>query len=599
MKEIIIGIDLGTTNSAVAYVKDGIPQIIPIDGQPTMPSCVALDPAGKLIVGTAARNMLIAAPESTVLSVKRLMGRSAEVRLGEASYSPEEISSFILRRLKEEAEAQLGTPIHKAVITVPAFFDERQRKATKDAGSLAGLEVVRIINEPTAAALAYSAGKTETEKVLVYDLGGGTFDVSVVQIEKGVVEVKASRGDTHLGGDDFDLLLVDHVKALFLKKERETLGGKFRTERRLKVSLERAKCQLSDAPYTRVEEEFIQGDHHLQVELERAQFEQLVEPLLHKTLECVHQSLKDAAVTAGELSKVLLVGGATRSPVVHRMLEAFLGQVPRSEVNPDLIVALGASICAASIAGEHIHPVLVDIAAHTLSLIVLEGFDMGPVLRCSPIIRRNTPLPATKSELYRTVFDGQDTVKMDVYEGESIYPEENSPVGSFNVHGLAPVPEGNPVLVTFSLDLSGLLKVTALEKLTGLSKSVTMDINEKGAAFDIESARANIEGLLGLDGSPDDGDGNDDDGEGAPAGDRAAAGKDTAAGGPADKPLLAEAKELRQRAEALLATELKEEDATDVREHLQQSGDAIKSGDWQKLREHTDALSDLVFYLED
>lgn len=591
MKEIIIGIDLGTTNSAVAYVKDGVPQIIPIDGQSTMPSCVALDPAGKLIVGAAARNMLVAAPESTVLSVKRLMGQKTQVRLGDAAYSPEEISSFILRRLKEEAEAHLGTPIRKAVITVPAFFDESQRKATKDAGSLAGLEVVRIINEPTAAALAYSAGRNETEKVLVYDLGGGTFDVSVVQIESGVVEVKASRGDTHLGGDDFDLLLVDHVKSLFLKKERESLGGELRTDRRLKVSLERAKCQLSDAPYTKVEEEFIHGDRHLQEELERETFNRLVEPLLHKTLDCVQKSLKDAGVSTGELSKVLLVGGATRSPTVHRLLEDFLGHEPRSEVNPDLIVALGAGICAASIAGEQTHPVLVDIAAHTLSLSVLERYELEPVLRCSPIIRRNTPLPATKSELYRTVFDNQETVEMVVYEGESIDPEENTLVGSFKVHGLAQVPEGNPLLATFSLDLSGLLKVTALEKITGLSKTVTMDINEKGVAFDIESARANIQGLLEHNATAA--------GEGTPSSDRAAAGQDEAATGPADKQLLAEAKELRQRAETLLANALNEEDAADVREHLHQSTDAIKSGDWQKLREHNDALSDLVFYLED
>jgi molecular chaperone DnaK len=591
MREIIIGIDLGTTNSAVAYVKEGVPQIIPVDGQPTMPSCVALDPTGKLIVGAAARNMLVAAPESTVLSVKRLMGQNTKLTLGERSYSPEEISSFILRRLKEEAEAHLGVPVHKAVITVPAFFDESQRKATKDAGSLAGLEVVRIINEPTAAALAYSVGSKEVERVLVYDLGGGTFDVSVVLIENGVVEVKASRGDTHLGGDDFDLLLVDQVKKVFLEKEGQALEGDLKTSRRLKVALERAKCLLSDSPYTKVEEEYIQQDRHLQLEVQRETFEEVVAPLLQKTLECVQQSLKDADISAGGLSKVLLVGGATRSPVVHRLLQGFLGQEPRSEVNPDLIVALGAGICAASFAGEETHPILVDIAAHTLSLGVLHDSSLGPEIRCSPVLRRNVPLPATKSELYWTVFDNQESVQIEVYEGESNFPGDNTLVGSFRITGLAKVPEGNPVLVTLNLDLSGLLKVTAMEKMTGLSKTVTMDIHEKGGSFDVESARANIQGLF--ENEPTDASEEDVTAQ------KQASSESEASGGQIDKQLLAEAKDLRQRAEALLAGTLSPEDATDVREHLHQSTEAIKIGDRQKLREHTDALSDLVFYLED
>ena len=590
MKEIIIGIDLGTTNSAVAYVKDGVPRIIPIDGQPTMPSCVGLDPSGKLLVGTAARNMLTVAPESTVLSVKRLMGQTTRIQLGKESFSPEEISSFILQRLKQEAEAFLGVPIHKAVVTVPAFFDESQRKATKDAGSLAGLEIVRIINEPTAAALAYSAGKSEKERVLVYDLGGGTFDVSVVLIENGVVEVNASRGDMHLGGDDFDQLLVEHVKQLFQKKEGMPLEIDLKTGRRLKLSLERAKCQLTDAPYAKVEEEYIRQDHHLQLELERHTFEQLIKPLLQKTLQCVHQSIRDAGISVRDLSKVLLVGGATRSPVVHRLLQESLGMEPRSEVNPDLIVALGASVCAAAIAGEPSHAILVDIAAHTLSLGVLHESNDGPEIRCSPILRRNTPLPSTKSELYHTVSYNQETVVIEVYEGEGRYPEENTLVGSFKVNGLARLPMGNPVVATLSLDLSGLLRVTAMEKITGLSKTVTMDTHQKGTSFDIEAARANVQRILS---------------QNSPALALATPRPETAAkagGGPAEplnEPLLAEAKDLRRRAETLLAGKLTPEDAADVREHLLQSTAAIEAGDWQKLKDHTDALSDLVFYLED
>ena len=588
MKEIIIGIDLGTTNSAVAFVKNGVPQIIPIDGQPTMPSCVGLNPAGKLVVGAAARNMLIVAPESTVLSVKRLMGQPTRIRLGEKLFSPEEISSFILRRLKEEAEAFLGTPIQKAVITVPAFFDEKQRKATKDAGSLAGLDVVRIINEPTAAALAYSVGSSAVERVLVYDLGGGTFDVSVVLIENGVVEVKASRGDTHLGGDDFDQLLVDHVRQDFQRKEGLALDESLKTARRLKVSLERAKCQLTDLPYVRVEEDYVQENRHLRLELERETFERLVSSHLHKTLQCVHESIKDAGLSVRDLSKVLLVGGATRSPVIHRLLLESLGQHPRSEVNPDLIVALGASVCAANIAGEQIHAIFVDIAAHTLSVGCLYQTDLGPELRCSPILRRNTPLPATKAEIFRTVFDEQEEVEVSVYEGEGLYPEENTLVGRFMISGLAKVPEGNPVLATLSLDLSGLLKVTAMEKLTGLSKTVAMDIHEKNGSFDLESARTNMQGLL-RDSAPDS---TSPTQQAPPAPERTTASA-------AHEALLSEAKDLRQRAEALLAGNLTPEDAADVREHLLGSAASISAENWKKLRSHTEALSDLVFYLED
>jgi molecular chaperone DnaK len=289
-----------------------------------------------------------------------------------------------------------------------------------------------------------------------------------------------------------------------------------------------------------------------------------------------------------DLSKVLLVGGATRSPVIHQLLLESLGRHPRSEVNPDLIVALGASVCAATIAGEPSHAILVDIAAHTLSLSVLYRLGSGPELRCSPIIRRNTPLPATKSEIFRTVYDDQEAVDVRVYEGEGIYPDENTLIGKFIVSGLAKVPEGNPLVVTLSLDLSGLLKVTAMEKITGLTKTVTMDIHDKDAAFDLESARLNVQSLL----------------EGKPADQlslpqKAATGAGAIAEDPSTQALLSESNDLKPRAEALLAGTLSPEDAADVREHLLQSAEAISEGNWQKLKEHTDALSDLVFYLED
>ena len=583
MKEIIIGIDLGTTNSAVAYVKNGAPCIIPIDGQSTMPSCVGLDPSGNLVVGQAARNMLITSPESTVLSVKRLMGKDIQIPLGEKTFSPEEISAFILRRLKDEAEKFLGQLVPKAVVTVPAFFDERQRKATRDAGTLAGLDIVRIINEPTAAALAYHAGHTGSERILVYDLGGGTFDVSVVVIEGGVVEVKASQGDTHLGGDDFDQLLVEDVVKQFEKREHITLGSDLKTSRRLKLALERAKCQLSDEPFVKVQEEYIQDQSHLQTELDRTAFEALITPLLEKTLTCVKNSLRDAALLPKDLAKVLLVGGATRSPIVHQILEETLGIQPRWEINPDLIVALGASVAAASFAGESTNSILVDIAAHSFGIAALITTSTGPELQCMPIIKRNTPLPVSKSEAYTTIRDNQDIVQIQVYEGEGLYPEDNTLIGEFKITGLAKVPAGNPVIVSLNLDLNGMLKVTALEKATGLQKVVTMDTSSNGVtSLDLEAAQKNIQSLLS--------DVSTSENSFAEVGQLPDG---------AHKELLATAKDLRQRAEALLLGAVPDSDAAEMRALLEQISETIRAEDWEQLQLQTDTLSDIVFFLED
>jgi molecular chaperone DnaK len=429
MKELIVGIDLGTTNSALAVVMDGETRVVPIHGQSTLPSCVGLDPTGKLIVGQTARNQLVASPDSTVLSIKRKMGEETRVRLGDREFSPEEISSFILRELKVEGEKALGQSIHKAVITVPAFFNERQRKATQVAGELAGLDVVRIINEPTAAALAYGAGQTEDHKLLVYDLGGGTFDVSLVLVEQGVVEVKASHGDTHLGGDDFDQLLVEFALTEFQKLHAVDLRQNPVVLRRLKLALEQAKCRLSDEPFVRVREEYLSGENHLELELERDEYERLISPLLDKTLLCVHQSLEDAKLTRDDLDKVMLVGGSTRTPLVQRLLLDRLEIEPRWEINPDLIVAMGAAVQGALIAGESHQSILVDITPHTFSTAVVDSSGFQQRLICSPIIRRNTPLPASKSEVYFTMYDNQDAIHVTAYQGESVVPEENSLIG--------------------------------------------------------------------------------------------------------------------------------------------------------------------------
>jgi len=581
MNELIVGIDLGTTNSEIAVVLDGAVKVLPIHGNPIMPSCVGLDPSGKLIVGQAAKNQLVAAPESTLLSIKRKMGEDTRVRLGDKEFSPEEISSFILRELKQEGERQLGQAIRKAVITVPAFFNERQRKATQIAGELAGLEVVRIINEPTAAALAYGADSQAGETMLVYDLGGGTFDVSVVVVESGVVEVKASHGDTHLGGDDFDQLLVEHAVAAFKKAHAIDLHQDLKTLRRLKVAVEQAKRRLSDEPFVRLREEYLDGQRHLEFELLRDEYEKMIEPWLEKTFACLHQSLSDAKLAPRDISKVMLVGGATRTPLVQRLLQARLGLEPRFEINPDLIVAMGAAVQGGVLAGQKRASVLVDITSHSFSTEALWLDDFSNLPHCVPIIPRNTPLPASKAELFATVFDHQREVRVKVFQGESSLPDDNLLIGEFLVENLADVPMGNQVVLAFDLDLNGMLKVTATEKATGLAKSVTLDT--RGAhTLDVAQARRNIASLLAgtteTSGAPE------------PV-------HDAHATAPHEQ--VAAAKDLRKRAEALLQKKTNPEDAEEIRRLLQQSAEAVRTGAGESLTDLNNTLSDLLFYLED
>ena len=587
MNELIAGIDLGTTNSAIAVVIDGKPRIIDIQGAPTLPSCVGLDPEGRLIVGQAARNQLVAAPDSTLLSIKRRMGEETRVKLGEREFSPEEISACILRELKDQAEKSLGQPINKAVITVPAFFNERQRKATHIAGELAGLEVVRIINEPTAAALAYRGDHDADETILVYDLGGGTFDVSLVVAEQGVVEVKASHGDTQLGGDDFDQLLVNHALMEFQKQHQQDLSDNPTVLRRLKVALEKAKCRMSTEPFAKVREEYLTPDQHLEQEIQRSDYETLILHLIEKTLECVNQSLKDGGLTPKDLDKVMLVGGSTRTPLVHSMLASRLMIEPRWEIDPDTIVALGAAIQGAIIAGQHHESVLVDITPHTFSnaAVSIQGFNEN--LICVPLIRRNTPLPASRTEQFYTMYDDQDKVLIQAYQGESDNPADNAFIGEFMIEDLTPAPGGTEVVVNFNLDLNGMLQVTATEKRTGKSKTVSMDTRKQGAHLNLDQARANIEALLNS--ARDIQDAQEVDGDSAP---------ETT---PDDAPveLLATAKDLRKRSETLLKNHPAEGDAHEIRELIQQIGTAIKDRDWKSLAGKNDTLSDLLFYLED
>ncbi len=478
--EPIVGIDLGTTNSEIAVIRDGRPEVIRVEGEAILPSVVGLDPEGRLLVGTSARNQWILAPERTVRSIKRKMGEDVRVRLGDREYAPQEISAIILGRLKERAEQFLGQPVHKAVITVPAFFNEVQREATREAGELAGLEVVRIINEPTAAALTYDADAERMERLLVYDLGGGTFDVSIVQVERGVVEVLASHGDTHLGGDDFDQLLLDHVCDEFAKEHKIDLRKSLVAKSRVLSAVEEAKKVLSAEAVAAIQEEFIAEKDaaalHLDLEIERTEYEALIEPLLAKTLTCVDQSLDDAHLNAQQIDKVILVGGASRTPLVHRLLERRLGRELHTEVDPDLCVAMGAAVQGGLINGIDVGPVLVDITPHTLGISALGHLHgMMSEHKFAPVIHRNTPLPAARSEMFTTACDKQETARISIFQGEEQDARQNQFIGEFLLEGLAEVHAGNEILVRFELDLNGILKVTAEEHATGLQKQLKVE----------------------------------------------------------------------------------------------------------------------------
>ncbi len=478
--DTIIGIDLGTTNSEVAVIQSGRPQMLADDGDPILPSVVGLDPEGRLLVGKAARNQFVMAPERTIRSIKRKMGEDVSVSMGDQTYTPQEVSAIILRTLKQRAEKALGRPVSKAVITVPAFFTEGQREATREAGQLAGLEVVRIINEPTAAVLMYDPHPPEMERLLVYDLGGGTFDVSIAQVEQGVVEILASRGDTHLGGDDFDQRLLDFVADRFQSEHGIDLRSSPVARSRLLSAVEEAKKRLSCEPVVAIDEEFIADKKgiplNLSIEIIREEYEQLIEPLLAKTLQCLDDALTDARLQANQIHKVLLVGGATRTPLVHRLLTTRLGRPVHAEIEPDLAVALGAAVQGGLIAGVDVGPVLVDITPHTLGISVVGDLGGYPSRHCfSPIIERNTPLPATRTEIYVTSYENQAAAVIRVFQGEHSDSRLNTPVGEFRVEGLARVEDPNQILVRLDLDLNGILRVTATERATGLAKQVVID----------------------------------------------------------------------------------------------------------------------------
>ncbi len=601
--ETILGIDLGTTNSEVALIRDGKPHVFEEGGDPILPSFVGLSEDGRLLVGQAAKNQYVLAPERTIKSIKRKMGQDVKVKLGDQEYRPQEISAMILKGLKDRAAQQLGTEVRKAVITVPAYFNDAQRQATREAGDLAGLEVVRILNEPTAASLTYDPSQRDLRRMLVYDLGGGTFDVSIVQSQEGVVEVLASHGDTQLGGDDFDDLLLKLICDRFQEEHGIDLRANLVSRARTLRAGEGAKRHLSYHPFAKIEEEFIAEKDgqalHLNLEISRLEYEELIRPLLDRTMDCVQRALDDASLIASAIDKVVLVGGSTRTPIISRLLEERLRQPTHQEVNPDLCVAMGAAIQGAIIAGADVGAVLVDITPHSLGIKVLEDRMMARPFeyRFAAIIRRGTALPASRSEVFHTSAHGQTKVEIDIYQGESDDVRQNHRVGRFLVEGLAPVGAGNPILVQCDLNLDGMLKVYARERATGLQKQITID--NALARFERDErddARARLEELW--EDQDEDADDLEEDVEealeGAPEGRMP-----ELVPGPREgqretvqaRALLEKAERLKERAAA--------EDQADLEKMMERVRNALTDRKWDVLNAASAELADTLFYLED
>jgi molecular chaperone DnaK len=587
--DLIVGIDLGTTNSEVAVVgSDGQPHVLEEDGNPILPSFVGLSEDGRLLVGKAARNQWVLAPERTVKSVKRSMGQDVKVKLGERDYRPQEISAMILRKLKDRAERALERPVSRAVITVPAYFNDAQRQATREAGELAGLEVVRILNEPTAASLTYDPSHMQLQRMLVYDLGGGTFDVSLVQAQESVVEVLASHGDTQLGGDDFDDLLLKHVCDRFQTEHGVDLRANLVAKSRLLQAVEAAKRQLSFHPVARIEEEFIAEKNgtalHLNLEITRELYESLIHPLLDRTIDCLQRSLDDARLNPSQIEKVVLVGGSTRTPLVSQMLQERLGQLAHQEVNPDLCVAMGAAIQAAIIAGRNVGAVLVDITPHSLGIKCLSerhGFEFP--FQFAPIIQRNAPLPASRSEMFYTIYDRQTEVEIDVYQGESEDVRHNHRVGRFLIQGLALVAAGNQIVVQLDLNLDGILKVSARERATGLQKQVTIEnALARYEREELDEARERLQDLW------------DESNNGR----EESAELPSLVPGPREGQREAvQARALLEKAERLLER-VSPEDREDVERLMSGVRTALSDRHWDRVTTASNELADALFYLE-
>ena len=486
MSDIIVGIDLGTTNSAVAFVQDGQPRILSKGNQRIIPSVVASSKQAGWLVGRPALNQYVLDPDNTVRSIKRQMGSPERVKLGGREFSPQEISAFILRELKTIAEEDLGRPVNSAVITVPAYFTNAQRTATEEAGQIAGLEVVRIINEPTAAALAYGLNQEEDQLALIYDLGGGTFDVSLVEMTGGVVEVRASHGNTHLGGDDFDEVLAERVGKQFFKKHQISLKDNRVAMARLNRAAEMAKIQLSDFPEVCLREEYLVEQNgrplHLESIVSRPEFEELIEPFLDQTLESLEQVFNDADLGVDDLSRVLLVGGSTRMPIVWTLLANYTGLEPDVEIDPDEVVALGAAVQAAIIAGQPVDSILVDVTPYSLGIETAMRIGSGQIIPdiYDALIHRNTTIPVTKEQIFQAVHPHQEAVQVKVYQGEAPVASANTLLGEFIIEGLKPEFPGEPasVNVRFDFDVNGMLHVSAVDRGSGTQNRVSVQATQ-------------------------------------------------------------------------------------------------------------------------
>ena len=470
----IIGIDLGTTNSCVAVMEGGEPVVITnSEGARTTPSVVSFQANGERLVGQIAKRQAITNPEHTIISIKREMGTDHKTKIDDKTYSPQEISAMILQKIKADAEAYLGETVTQAVITVPAYFNDAERQATKDAGRIAGLEVLRIINEPTAASLAYGLDKTEqNEKIFVYDLGGGTFDVSILELGDGVFEVLSTNGDTHLGGDDFDQKIIDYIANDFKAQYGIDLRNDKSAVQRLKEAAEKAKIELSSSMQTNINLPFITADatgpKHIDMNLTRAKFNELTHDLVQRSIEPMKKALSDAGLSISQIDKVILVGGSTRIPAVQEAVKNFTGKEPSKGVNPDECVAMGAAIQAGVLTGEVKDVLLLDVTPLTLGIETLGGV-------ATPLIERNTTIPAKKSQVFSTAADGQTSVEIHVVQGERQMAADNKTLGRFTLSGIAPAPRGIPQIeVTFDIDANGIVKVSAMDKGTGKEANITI-----------------------------------------------------------------------------------------------------------------------------
>lgn len=512
----IIGIDLGTTNSVAAVMQGGEPIVIPsAEGERLVPSVVAVNKNGERLVGRVARNQAITNPQNTIFSVKRFMGRKfgdaevertksrvpyavqtadngdVRVELGGKEYSPPEVSAMILAKIKADAEAYLGETITQAVITVPAYFNDAQRNATKDAGKIAGLEVLRIINEPTASSLAYGLDKKKNEVIVVYDLGGGTFDVSILDVGDGVFQVRATSGDTFLGGDDFDLRIMDYLIAEFKKENGIDLNNDRQALQRLKEASEKAKIELSTTMQTEINLPYLTADangpKHLVMTLSRAKFEQLCADLVDRTIAPVKQALSDAGLKAGDINEVVLVGGMTRMPAIQDRVRAFFGKDPHKGVNPDEVVAIGAAIQAGVLGGEVKDILLLDVTPLTLAIETLGGVATAQ-------IERNTTIPTRRTQVFSTAGDNQTQVEIHVLQGERPMAADNKSLGKFILDGIPPAPRGMPQIeVTFDVDANGILKVSAQDKATGRSQHITITASSGLSDSEVEQMRKDAE----------------------------------------------------------------------------------------------------------